>query len=72
MYLHFTAHGVSARDHAAEPKPTGPGLKPEEALKVVKLEIWATTVDEPGPDRCEFRCFDSIGKLIHTVTVDGY
>lgn len=72
MYLHTKSVGVPARDHAMEAKPLGPGLSADEAAKVHTLEIWASSISDPGPDRCEFRCFDNLGKLIHKVSVDGY
>jgi len=72
MYLHTQSEGTPARDHATEKRPIGPGLTPEQALRVHRLEIWATSMNDPGPDRCEFRCFDSMGKLIHSVSVGGY
>lgn len=37
-----------------------------------KVEIWGSSIKDPGDDYCEIRFFDQSGNLIETTTVPGY
>ena len=51
--------------------PFGPGFAavPEEA---VKMEVWGSSLKDPGPEYCEFRLLDKDGNVLDKKRVAGY
>lgn len=47
-------------------------FKEEQLVTAQKLEIWATSFTDPGPDYCVFKLYDSNRQLIAENTVNGY
>jgi hypothetical protein len=71
LHVHATPEG--ARTAATMRQPMGPGIDEPDILDhIVRLETWASSFKDPGPDWCEFRCYNNQGELFHTVRVDGY
>jgi hypothetical protein len=56
----------------SDPAPFGPGFPSSEIDRAVRMEVWGTKFDNPGPDYCEFRLFDAEGRKIASRRVDGY
>ena len=71
MYLHETVtEGVHER--AMMRPPFGPGLQQTEVADVVKMEVWASSIGDPGDDHCEIRLYDANGKVTRKKRVEGY
>lgn len=66
-YAEYT--GRRARTEAGRERPFGVAVHDQ---RIERLEIWATSFNDPGPEYCEFRCFDGDGNLIGTYRIDGY
>jgi hypothetical protein len=59
--------GKRARRQASYPPPFGPRLSNETCERVVRLEVWLSSLAEFGIDLYEFRAYDADGKLIGDV-----
>lgn len=71
MYLYATYEGPQAHEFVTKPLPLGAEW-PEVADQVERLEVWASNVDDSGPDRYELVAFDSQGHQIGRNTVLAY
>ena len=60
------------RASMTSPPPFGPGFTEADLEGAVRMEVWGTKFDNPGPDYCEFRLFDADGAQIASRRVDGY
>jgi hypothetical protein len=67
MYLMETHEGAEARDRCALSRPFGPALNSRD---IVKAEVWATSVKDPG-EYVEFRVTYASGAT-ETHRIDGY
>lgn len=70
MYLHSKHTGPAARRVAAEDPPFGVGMVRFDEVETV--EVWVTSLDEPGEDRTEFRAFNKAGEKVAHRSVNGY
>lgn len=50
----------------------GPQFDDANVEKAVKLEVWGSSCNDPGPDWCRFDLIDSEGERITTRTTPGY
>ena len=64
--------GLNARKEAAAKPPFGPGFNAEIIANMETLEIHGTSVNDIGPDFCEFRALDAGGNLLGKKKVKGY
>ena len=54
-------------------RPMGAGVDEPDVLdQVRRVEVWGSSFQDPGPDWCEYRCFNEENQLFHVVKVDGY
>jgi len=70
MYLHSKHTGEAARKVAADSQPFGMGLAQFDEVETV--EVWVTSVKDPGEDRTEFRAFNKAEKPVAVRSVAGY
>jgi len=52
--------------------PMGPGFPADLVIKADRMETWGTSLNDAGPDFCEFRLFNAKGVTIGTRRVDGF
>ena len=67
-----TICGDAARLKAEEKPPLGAGFPQELLPDIEVLEVWGSSIKDPGPDWCEFKAFDRSGTMIKTIRVSGY
>jgi len=72
MYLSATMQGDDARTLAARPRPLGPGMDTDTVARTATLEVWCSSIDDPGEDFCLFRAFDVEARLVAASRVSGY
>ena len=70
MYLHSKHAGEAARRVAAGDVPFGMGLAQFDEVETV--EVWVTSLNDPGEDRTEFRAFNKAGEKVADRSVSGY
>jgi hypothetical protein len=71
MYLYATYTGARAKRFAARPVPAGAGW-PEIVDQVEKILHYASSFDDPGPDRHKLVALDAQGNELARKTVNGY
>jgi len=72
MYLIERVEGTTLKKKAMESRPFGPGF-PENLVKnAVRMEVWGSSFNDPGPDCCKFKLLDCEDRLIAEVEVGGY
>jgi hypothetical protein len=71
-YLYKECEGEEARDQAKEIPPFGPGFGDEETRDVVRLEVWASSFNDPGEDFTDWKLFDAQGRLVTERRIPGY
>lgn len=62
----------AAQEVAKTREPFGPGFPNTVVEKIAKLEVWGSSLKDPGGDYCEFRAFDADGKTIDSRRLGGY
>jgi len=70
-YLLETIEGESLHTKAAENPPMGPGFSVDQLVGAEKMEIIASSFDDPGEDWNEFRLIDESGATLATKRVAG-
>jgi hypothetical protein len=68
-------HKLETKPKAAalEKAPFGPGFRAEEIPETTdRLEVWASSFNDPGSDYCEFRLVDKKGNTLATRRIEGY
>jgi hypothetical protein len=70
MYLYAKHTGDAARKVASSEAPFGMGLP--HFSEVETVEVWATSMTDPGEDGVEFRAFDKAGKQTSVKSFKGY
>jgi hypothetical protein len=71
MYLYETHTGKEAQEFVSRPLPSG-GDWTEMARQVQKVEVWASSMDDPGADHHVLVAFDVDGCEISRKRVRGY
>ena len=71
MYKVEESFGKQAKKNAAD-WPFGMGLSKDMAEKVEKLEVWGTSLTDPGPDYTDMIAFDADGNKLAHVRQEGY
>ena len=72
MHLIDIYQGEPARELAAQSAPFGPGFDLQIVNQIKRLEVWASSFRDSGPDTCEFRAFDAQEGLITRRTLSGF
>jgi len=62
---------VSINEFIHNPPPFSPEFTEEEVKDADKIEVWATSFNDEGPDYCEFRLMKK-DQVISSKRVDGY
>jgi hypothetical protein len=70
MYLYDTLPKDKLRETTK--CPFGPRFDDELVNRAEKMEIWATSIKDPGDDYCLFRLIDPRGKTIAEKRINGY
>lgn len=71
MYLYATYEGPEAQEFVSKPLPTGDRWR-EVDPQVQKVEVWASSMDDPATDHYELVAFDADGREISRKKVQGY
>jgi len=71
-YLIATHSGGAAREAAEEKPPFGPGFSAEIVQHLEKLEVWGSSLNDPGEDWTEFQAINGAGKMIACKREAGY
>ena len=57
---------------AEEKPPLGPGFSAETVQHLDKLEVWGSSLKDPGEDWTEFRAINDAGRMIASKREAGY
>lgn len=71
MYLYATYDGPEAHEFVSKPLPSGDKWR-EASGQVQKVEVWASSMDDPGTDYYELVAFGANGQEISRKRVQGY
>ena len=71
MYLYSSVEGTAAVK-LAQDAFMGLGMQAEAAAQVARVETWASTFSDPGPDQTELRAFDVAGHVLRRRMIAGY
>lgn len=71
MYKIKTVARGSIAAEAKDRPPFGPGFT-EIPEGTVRMEVWGSSFDDPGPDFCEFRLMAADGSVLASKRVAGY
>ena len=71
-YLYTQYQGEEARREAIQKPPKGPGFSEEEIHNIDRLEVWASSFNDPGEDYTDWKLFDAQGQLIKERRIKGY
>jgi len=69
MYLIKT---TTEKSDMTQPKPFGFGFAVADADLADKMEVWGTSINDPGPDYTEGRLLAANGAVLKTSRIDGY
>jgi hypothetical protein len=72
MYIVDSFTGVKAKEVAIAPRPFGAGFHSEEIQNIHSLQVVGTSMNDPGPDYCDFIAKDNQGNIIATKRIAGY
>lgn len=72
MFIQASYKGEVAKKTAALKAPLGPGFDPSIVEQLTKLELEATSFQDPGTDYCIFRGFDVMNNEIASKQIPGF
>lgn len=72
MYLISSTTASDLKAAAMRNPPFGPGFSEEESARGARLDVWGTSLNDPGSDYCVFALWDAEGKQIASRRVEGY
>ena len=71
MYLYATYEGPEAHEFLSKPLPSGDRWS-DVGRQVQKVEVWASSMDDPGPDHYKLLAFDADGREIGRRALQAY